>query len=150
MTPLSALQALTGGASAQAAVPTPYGNEADPTKGQPFNPLAIFSQHTGPGYTTSNVAAPVAAAPAFSLPSPFRTDLPPGLEQQYFATELTASIMASILGGKARLNSDSNLGGMVPVWVVDFFSPGGVTHQTWNAGYLYLYYQQHAGFTVSV
>ena len=116
-----------------------------------FNPMDIFlPKGVGPGYTTSNTPVAVPAAPAFSLPNPFRTDLPAGLEPQYFATEMTAMVLASALGGVARLNSDPNAGGMEAVWVVDFKSSNGKsTRITWNAGELYLYYQRHAGYVVS-
>lgn len=132
--------------------PTPFGNEADPTKGQPFDPLAIFKQHTGPGYTTSNTPAPVAVAPAFSLPNPFRTDLGPDVNPSYFATQLTASILASILGGTARLEYDEKTqptgAGPAP-WMVDFYSNGHL-QMTCNAGWLYLYYQKHGGYTIGL
>ena len=109
----------------------------------PFDPKG-----TGPGYTESNTPVAPVAPVLFSLPNPYRTDLPATLNAQEFATASTASIMAVILGGTARLESDPNLGGMEPIWMVDFPSASGRLQITWNAALLYRYYQMHPDYKI--
>jgi hypothetical protein len=110
--------------------------------------LGPFRPHgTGPGYTVSATPAVVASAPAFSLPNPFRTDLPADLNPEEFATEETARALAAYLGGTARLETSAPQAFPVP-WMVDLTLPSGKVWQTWNAGLLYLYLQAHAGFRV--
>jgi hypothetical protein len=114
---------------------TPFGVEKDPKV------LEGVSGSLGPWTPAepSHSAPPPTPKPSFSLPNPFRTDLPAGLNPYYFATEATAKTLATLLKGEARLAiQDPNAGAGIAPWEV-YFSNAVPKPLTWNAAMLYGY-----------
>jgi hypothetical protein len=80
------------------------------------------------------------------MTSPFRTDLPPGLRTEYFATQETAEALATKYGGEAFLEpSGPGIMNGEPAWFIAFTGK----RVPWNAGDLYVYLQNHPTYDPS-
>jgi hypothetical protein len=74
------------------------------------------------------------------ISNPFRQDLPAGLRPSFFATQDTATALATAFGGEAFLEPTGGMSGALePAWFISF--PG--KRVPWNAGDLYVYVQNH-------